>query len=578
MKKILYFGQTDNYIQNLQKQIDAAFGEEATELYPADDNIFSLFSTCVKVKPDLIVFDYEHFFKLSKPLIRLVRSCSILDCSYFISVVPETRMGELKKSAALGDQIYFIKSFEVDDVMYCIKSLLAPDMVRSGNVAKAFYADHMKMQEIVRVYYLARNHALIHTNRFFKNGSIPIDFPYYKELFYSMKHKISKQDTSSIHSHFKYSYQMEYQYFTYNLKKEDRDKVMSNFKYDLETAEIKPDLFEHILEVDKPKMMILASDKQEDEDDTFDDEEEGKIVQELTHLAKTTHFNNLLKATDGKPYTLDNITIYDRNYALLKKGTPLLKEEFTSIQMRYGSNDPMLEVKRDKPSVLVVHWDEVNNFDVVKQLITATTQMIDYFPFVMLFGYKDEMSIEVLRDKLEYHFVVATKAPVHEELIIKMLTLYRTKLMEKDMKKTAKKMAQLRDKNYDAFLLDDKLLLDYKIYKDVNDEESLFFYPVDIELLWISEYEIVFKSAFHLEVGEVFKVSEPVDMQVIIVPHIEGSTEASTEACYRALIHWVKESDKQSLRRFVNNVAKLNATKNSTLSEKEIVAMKKQYF
>jgi hypothetical protein len=578
MKKILYLGKIDKYISNLESKLKLNSKFFITFVFDPKNNLKLSLEQILRVKPDLIVFDYDSNLVYLRKLIRLVKLNPDLAVQHFICLAPEQARRDIDKRANLGDMIYFIKTIEQEDIVYCIKSLLSPDEVKNQEAAKAFFHEKLEIQQIIRICNVAKNHAKLESNRAWTDGAmVKFTLPYLGSIFRAVKHKINAKANSDSVTHFKYSYRLDYQYHSTPIKPDERARLLAEYRYKLQELPIRESVFDAIEEIDKkPKSLLLVSDKK-DISTPITDDSPAAAQKNLELCTKAYFFNWLLEQCKVQPYYFDIISIYDQKYSILTLGTPKLDQMNSSVLVLPLILDPRADILRDKPSIVVICCDEINNYDRIVEIISATTQVRDYFPFILLFNYVG-LDVETLRHSLQYHFVIATKADINESVISKLLDLYRSKKMEKELKKATKSFESLKQRGLEVGHLTEKVFLDHKIYKGLDDPDGLISYSIPIEMIWMSEFEIVFYSVEKMEIGEIYSVQLPISIQILIVPHILNSKENNVESCYRGLIHYVDEIDKQALRRFVNHVSSIYTMRSSALTQEEIVEIKKQYF
>jgi hypothetical protein len=578
MKKILYLGKIDKYISNLESKLKLNSRLFLTFLFDPKNNLKLSMEQILRVKPDLIIFDYDGNLPHLRKLMRSVKLNPDLVVQHFICLAPEQARKDIDKRANLGDMIYFIKTVEQEDVVYCIKSLLVPDEVKNQEAAKAFFHEKLELQQIIRICYVTKNHAKIESNRSWADGAmIKFTLPYLGSIFRTAKHKINAKSVSDSVTHFKYNYRLDYQYHTTPIKPDDRSRLLAEYRYKLQELPIGELVFDAVEEIDKkPKSLLLVSDKKENSVRP-DDDSPAAAQRNLEICTKAYFFNWLYEQCKSQPYYRDTISIYDQNYSILTLGTAKLDQMNSTVLTQSLIIDPKTDIVRDKPSIVVVCCDEINNYDKIVEIISATTQVRDYFPYILLFNYVG-LDVETLRHSLQYHFVIATKADINESVIFKLLDLYRSKKMEKELKKATKSFDSLKQRGLEIGQLNEKVFLDHKIYKSLDDIDSLISYSIPIEMIWMSEFEIVFHSEEKMEVGEIYSVQLPISIQILIVPHILNSKENNVENCYRGLIHYVDEIDKQALRRFVNHVSGIHTARSTALTQEEITEIKKQYF
>lgn len=577
MKKVLYLGREDKFFQKLKNSLKEEIDINIEHINP-HPTVVNILKNIKDSSPDLVILENDQFQHLNQRILSGVRNTSKFKTKIFISLCEEDKINQPSKHFALNDMIYFIKGIETSDVENCIKSLLYPEQAQVKNTAKVSIHDKIILNQVIRVVHIARDHAHVETNIDVTNGStLSMNFPYQKELFKSNKHKLTEKSCIGITSHFKFNYHLEYQYLTIPFRHEDKNKIIIDIDYDLKEKPITTKLYSILEEqTKKPKKIILAQDKIEKPYETFNKEKDLLTDTAILSL-KTLFLNWLIEKSVGLPLQTDNITIYDPNQTLSKIDSLLFKDAFTTIIERDYIVKPHEEILRDRSSLIVICYSSENSLEKISQLINSTTQHKDYFPFFLIFNYS-ELSNEILRDKMAYHFIVATKIGIEETTIQKMIQVFRKKRTEKENNRTKVLMNNLRKKDMDFNNVEETTLHDYRIFKDIDDRESLFFYPFEVEIVWISEFELVFKSNHKLNSGDIVSTSNSFKMQLLVVDHIKDSKESMIKNSYRGIIHFIDEANRSKLRRFLNEVAQLNSTRDSELSAHEASEIKKKYF
>ncbi len=578
MKKVLYLGREDKFFQNLKVSFQDNKEILIDHAEPAS-NLLEIIKTIKKYSPNIILYENELFQHLSPKILSMVRNNPKLKVTFFIALCEEIEKNQPGKHFSLNDVIYFIKGIETEDVEYCIKSLLLPSQAQVKVTPKVLLNDKIVLNQALRVVYLARDHALIESNLDVSNGTIlSIIFPYQKEVFKSTKHKLIEKSQTGIVSHFRFNYHLEYQYLTMPLKHDDKNKIVMDMEYDLREKPITTKLYKILEDTNKkPKKLILAQDKIE-KPSAPQLEKEKDLLHETAVLASKAFFLNwLIEKSAGLPLFNDTVTVYDPNQTLRRQDSSLLKQSHLNIIERESIEKPAEEILKDRSSLIVICYNKENTNEKISQLINATTQLKDYFPFFLIFNYAD-LTNEILRDKMAYHFIVATKIDIEETTIQKMLQVFQKKRMDKENNRTKTLMSNLRKKDLDFFKIEENLLQDFKIFKDMDDKDSIFFYRFEVEIVWISEFEIVFKSNHKLNSGDILSTNNSLKIQILIIDHIKDSKESMMKGCYRGIIHFIDEANKTKLRRFINEVTQINSTRESEITLQETSDIKKKYF
>lgn len=106
MKKILYLGRIDKYISSLESKLKLNSKLFLTFLFDPKNNLKLSLEQILRVKPDLIILDYEGNFPFLRKLMRTVRLNPDLSVQHFICLAPEQARKDINKRANLGDMIY----------------------------------------------------------------------------------------------------------------------------------------------------------------------------------------------------------------------------------------------------------------------------------------------------------------------------------------------------------------------------------------------------------------------------------------------------------------------------------------
>jgi hypothetical protein len=577
MKKILYLGKIDEHILAFQHKLKRKDEDFLLELFDYSKSLKKAFATILKIKPQLIILELQAPDLQIGKLIKLVSVNSKIGPIPFICVMDEDIGNKIGKLPILGDAIYFYKDSDHEALFMCLRSLLNSESFQNEKIPTATFSENLTITQAIWVNYFSQTYAKIETNLDLIEGSLlRINLPIHSNIMRAHDHKVSGKTISDLQSHFNYSYKLEYQYQTGALKADLRTKLQYDLRYVLEKCPITEFVFEAIEDLKKkPKTMLLVTDKVESI--TEEEDPVSTVMKNLELLSKTIFFNILIKQSEKSPYHFNTVSIYDRSYALLVIGTDQLDKMNATILMRPRIENAHSEIHKDRPSVIVVCCDEVNNMDKIKELIFSITQFRDYFPFFLLFNYKG-LDIDPLRHSLQYHFVVATKADINESLIIKFLDLYRVKKMEKEITKAKKNFQSLTSIGLDVKNIDHKVFLDYKIFNSLGDEKSVLQYSVSVQLISISENEIIFRTTGKLKVGDIFGLEQPVKLQILIVPALKNSKSISDTSVYRGIIHFIEPAKKKLLKKFVTRFAQVSSNRDTLLSEKEIIEIKRGFF
>lgn len=569
MKKIVYLGPNDEYISLLKKEMTHLVPD--CELVCEDESgVYQAYESIIKSKPQIVLINYSEQKKLGVYFPVMIRKA--FGNISFITLYPNKEsVVEIEKLSTLGDYIHIIKNQTVDEVIEYIAKKLKTPCDLNIHRQKVSFNDPLQLFYTLRIAHYGRTHAQIETNRFYDNESrIDLTLPLMVDLINSGHHKLIKRSRDGIYSHFRYSYQLEYLFQTNKLESAVRTRRIKDLKYEISTMPVNEKAYQGIIEATKEKQfIILAEDKKKDLKNMSEDALEQS---ELELLSRTMFFNRIIEKCHEDHVTRNTITIYDRQASLLKTEIRKLEGNLIQVIHRDEIGDSNKEMVSDIPSLIVVNLDEKNTIEKVKTMISAVTLLKDHFPFILLFNYQGDLSSDELRHKLEYHFVLTSQDDPSLYLLTRMLEIYRRKKEEKEIQKAEKRLKELQAKDPNFINVSEKFLLDYKVYNELNDPESLIIKSLQAETIWVSETEIMFKTNEPIEIGELFRIKSPFDMQIEIISE-EKADENDPARKYVAHIHFLAETDKIAIKGFLDELAQL-----PSFNQDQLQQLKEKYF
>ncbi len=573
IKKILYIGEPDDYVNGLQEEIKL-YLKGCNIVCQTNVSFHDGYDSIEKHSPLIVLLSYAAQDLLTRKFLIMIRKV-FGNITFAVLADNKKAVTKVEGTSSLGDYLYWIKKPDHEEIIeYLSKKLTLPSN-KPINSQTAYYTDQFDLYQCMHVSCMNRTHAQIETNYYFENDTvIPIKFPYHEMLFYSDRHKISKRSTSSIGSHFKYSYSLEYILHTKKMNSSERIKLIKDYRYEIGTKKVNENVYLAVIEATKEKKFSVLPEKKTGGPVVMSDE--LKSIAEIEILSRALYFNWLLEQNQDGLIQKDTITVYDRQKHLLKEGIKKIENESTTVIHRKEIVDHEKNMQSDMPSIIVVYEDEFNTLERVKKMISAVTLLKDHFPFIVLFNYTGKLSPDDLRHKLEYHFVLSTPSKPDPNLIIKMLQFHRNKLRDKEFKKGQKRMEALRTADPSFHRFEDNLLFDYKVFKNIDDPSSWIIHSSSAEVIWISETEIMFRTNSVLEVGDIFRITKPFDLQIEVLKKESDDKEFSTGK-YTAYMHFVYETDRIAIKGFVKELSTLN-DQNVYMDGESTQKLKDKYF
>lgn len=580
MKNISLFLNGGNYSGMLTKSLSGWFGNHVVESHPLPRDAKSLYTLWEKKRSSALVFDYFESKEIFEELHGLLaRNPGPLPL--FIALLPEVLNHDMGRRLLKQDFLFFHYSFEIKDIYYLLRSFLSPETTKFEEAAKGFYSEKLKLEEVLFLRRLGRKGGEFETNQSFLPGSMSLEIPVLNNTFLSNRHRLTECAPCGVDSHFRGKCSFTYERLTKPLGKAVFAKLEKEWEFDAAQTVANPEVVAAFEAAEVKKKLVLAVDKKkgdpEDEKGASDNPEVARHKR-LELLSKTL-FNDYLRK-HGKPVEDQEIriTVYDHNLDMLGAPSRKMRAENIRVFSRVLGSDPSEEVCRDRPDLVVFNFESPTiDFQFVKSLIASFTQFRDYFPFVLLFNHTYKDSIEQLRDDFEYHFIVSTKAPLNSEFIYKMAQMYRKKKAQAEMARLARVQKKAGNKDYQALLVDPEIFQDYRLEFPLDNDRYWMPFVRDAELVWMSEFEVVFICDRKLREGDVFRLANfPRPIHAVVAPHIPGSKEEGLSDCYRAVFFGLQEQDKMSLRKFVNIIAKQTG-KEGSLSPEMIAQLKQRH-
>lgn len=569
MKKIIYLGQMDEYITLLKSEIARSI-PDCELICQSKAGVYHSYKAISQFKPQIVLINYSEQQELGTYFPTMIKK-GLGNITFVLLSPNKDTVVEVEKLSTLGDLVHIIKNPTANEVVEYIAKKLAIPRIGSTNHRKIYFKDSLQLFYAMRIAQLGRTHAQIETNRFYENDStIQLTLPFMVDLINSGRHKLTKRSTEAIYSHFRYSYQLEYLFQTNKLESAARSRQIKDLRYEISTLEVNEKAYQGIIEATKEKKLLLAEDKKKEIKNIS---EEALEQNELELLSRTVFFNRLIKQNMDGYVTRDIISIYD-NQALLLKEFEKIEKNNVHIIHRDEIGDSNVEMVSDKPSLIVVHLDEKNTIEKVKKMISAVTLLKDHFPFILIFNYQGHLSSDDLRHWLEYHFVLAAPDQPYEYILTRMLEIYRRKKQEKEIQKAEKRLKDLMATDLQFIKVSEKFLLDYKAYKNLHDPEALIIKSLPADVIWFSETEIKFTTNEPIEIGEIFRLKSPFDMQIEVMSK-EKVDQNATTFNYVAHMHFLAETDKMAIKGFLDELAQQPSL---AMDEEQISSLKEKYF
>lgn len=577
MKKILYIGDSNNYVDNLAIKLadfsDDVYFERVSNTNDEDE----IARICFDRDIDILImgsifkkFDLEGFSRRIRGVAKRIGSIVAL-------IVEEEKPFNLAKFSNIGDILYFYKGIDDLNVYNYIISFLFPERIQKNELLKALYTDKFNLYQSVMLRYLKRDYARIETNHVFRGDEAqPISFPFGEKIFKSDKHIIESFLTEGKSYYYNFVYKLEYCYLTRPIKSQNLKSIEMEYSHINSEGVLNREIYSHWVESEKAaKSLVLVDEPDDTEEDEgeIEGEEYVRVPKKIELGAKASFANLLYENSDAGTDKEISLLVFSRNIDDFPGFKKLNYQTFFRTNIDFYKKD----IADNYPDIIVLDYKVIKDLAWLKSMVTESVKYKNYFPYVILFNYSG-MDMLSLQDSMEYHFIIINPGPINIDFTSKVIEILKKKKTEARDKKAKKRLKDVQKRLGPIETLEAKHLYDQIKVITLEDDEALFDVPMEVTLISISEVDILFKSEIPLNEGQVFKINNPVDMQIVIVGHIPESAESKVENAYRGIIHYIKEDDLQALRRYLNEVSVLLNEGGKGVKYNDIIALKAEYF
>lgn len=411
----------------------------------------------------------------------------------------------IDRSISAEVRINHIKSSEMHDVIYDPLSLLNVNFAHKPAFVRSKELETLTINQPLRIGYIEDNYFHVETNSYLKVGDIiNIDHHPLELIMPSHKVYVSKFYEKDLYYNKRFAYDLEFIYIDNDFFTSTNENWLLYKKYKNNPVTMEEELGEDVKEevirdmtYRKKKFKPIKA-----EIDQWLKEREGAVVPKKLKIMVVDEELNIFSELDANtsefPYTLNVQTFLVGDY---------------------------YQVKRSMPHLLVYHVTEERNtienfFKMFHSLVKQGVEM----PYFFLTN--TSTSSNELRSQLSFEKILATK----DELKLS------------DIRKLAE-------------TLDEKKHITYahsKVFISSTDPASKMWMKRDVKVLGMTESILYFSSEVEVPMWTVFRVKEPVDMLLTVVPHKDDGDFKSEKNCYRCLINGTGELEKAKIRQMVN--------------------------
>lgn len=490
-----YIGDDEAYYKGLEaefKKMTRASIEFRREFAEAETSIQSLVIEISKNSPACVFIDLSKLTQEYLHLARLLVRAKTQQKTLFVGLLDLLTPHEIAmESLVAGMHLSHFKSPEIFDVVYDVTKLLAPEQVGEHGFATAAFKETWKAGVFCKIGYVHAAGLHFETDFELNPGQI-LELNHgwlQKKTIPSKQIVVEKVTQANLYYHLK-------------------NAVDAEFKF-----------------VDE-----LVKDEAATAEDNQDREEDRK---ELIRRHKKL-FANWLQEQDSQE-KIAKVLIVDREFHFFQNQKRVDKLPYHIRCVPY-----MVDVSRELvaicPQVIAVAMDDEgvsdakNNFAFLESLISSIKKDLTQVdqPFIVVFN--TAIPSNALAVQLGYQKLMSASNELSVEVLLRMAAVFDKKLHE----------AKLMSKN----------TKELQVFLKKSNKITVADFDIMIDVLKLSETDMVFTSPFNLPEGTNLRLRTPVPMVIQVQPlKAQGKLPE-----YIGYIHCLSESDKKELRRYVNSI------------------------
>lgn len=532
-RKLIYIGNDEVYLKALKTEVLKHYSSLNIEVLhffeKTPQNIQSLFIKIHQLKPFGVLIDFSKFSDEYRHLARiLARSNSPFKYITVGLFDYLTNDEEIIESYMSGVSINHVKGAEVFDVLFSLITRVSFDERKDHGFATAQVNANADVNHLCKIGFVNPSAVHFETNLTLKNDqSVELSNQMVEQKLLLSK-KINIKEVSQQNTFYRFSY-----------------AVDAEFLY-----------------VDEPKI--------------GENEAEEKIIE------KKAEYDYNLKRTKKKFKTwveenvpmseqkLIKALIIDKDF-LFYKNQNRSDDYEASIRCHPFLIDPADEIKKMKPDLICYSLDlpEEGEEEIVvdekeeipqnilpelKKLVRIIRRMPDYEPFVIVGNSLNDDS-ESLKARFNYPNLMASSGAIEPQVIVKMSMLLKKKKQKHQTEAS-------KDKDPVPFF-----------YMKKSNKMTNAFIKGSINIITLSESDILFTTDTKLSTGTSIKIDFPFKGVLTICEHPQYSKDNE----YYAVINGIGETQKKSLRKFVNDIFFRDLEEQKKQEKEEFESLNKQF-
>lgn len=526
--KIVYIGGDQTYYNNLVEKYKELFPSIEVDFQHAFENddkkIQSLVLKIKTAKPRLVIIDMGQNENAMLHLIRLWKRHNSLVKTEVMGLCDYTQgRAMVIKAIMTTAPCVHIKSSELEAVCYDITMLAFPLLVEDHKFALAELADPIKAYHPAKAAMMNENFLKIESN-----------FP------------MQQKQQLRVHNYWNRAKIMGSNLMM--CASQSEENIYYNYQYTQFMQLAHADPVEQTPEMTQEDFQALNAKRQE---------QMQVSKQTVTNwIAQHKQYSKpkFLKAlvVDKKGVFLEDQPLSD-SYVYVFRNQPFLndaKKELSRVrpQLIIWNLENTTKAEKDANADIAHTYNDLPNLAAFTRAIGEVFQ--GYQPVIIVFN-AGEQDTNQLKATLNYQSILAVKEPIDIQMVLKVCEMLRAKILPS--------LPQPGPTD---------------VYIDKNSDISYLEIETDIILKGCSENDIYFDCETPIPDGTVLRVSLPVPMYVTVCKKPEFATLASQ---YYGFIHGIGESERQQLRRYINDIFFREHDQKKVEEAQEAEALKQKY-
>lgn len=456
----IYLGDDQNYWQDVLQAFKTNYPELSFRSRVFFDknpsNIQGHFKTIQEMKPDAIFVDFTLHFHDHLHITRLLTRTNSEKAFVTIGLIEGTDQKQaLKRSLLTGIAALFVKSNEMENLLYSIMCMVFPNQVKEHGFATASLEDSTKLFLPARASIIKKGSIHIESNYKLKENTEQIlhSFLSYKNILHTPLTELVEQSSKNLFYSFSYA-----QAFKFLFAELTEDKKLDDYKEEVVTSSEKVnDWIENHKALSFPKLTKTLM------------------------IDRSFLFYQREEKSDSYPFIL-------RCQPYLKEAKEeVLKSYSDLIVFRF---DDIPEVESDKTQEEILF---PNDEEALFKIIKACKEIPDYKPFILIFN-NQKISSEEIKQRAQYEQLLIYSSEILPELVLKMATILNNKLEEKY-----------------------KIQREEAVYLDKQNDDTYIELEKEITILKCSENDIVLKTADELPLMSPLRIKKPFEAIITLV-------------------------------------------------------------